>query len=221
MMPSQVRHFSSVSKLELDVRKILWLMYNTGKLSNKDQRYEETDLSGGPRIKYSTKEVPFAPDEVLFRRKDAPQRYAEYDIYFSHERDLPRGGRGLLPESDLLKAIHSYSSHYYAASAHQSRAPSSRNVDNCSMDETALIAFGILLEEAGRDALGRRGDLVFTEAADSSDTSAGEGLPRERARVAVGRQDVGPRVPLRKRRRVKSPGTTNSWPEDTVKEEEG
>ena len=31
------------------------------------------------------------------------------------------------------------------------------------MDETALLAFGILLEEAGREGLGRRGDLVFTE----------------------------------------------------------
>jgi hypothetical protein len=31
------------------------------------------------------------------------------------------------------------------------------------MDETALLAFGILLEEASRDALGKKGDLVFTE----------------------------------------------------------
>lgn len=32
------------------------------------------------------------------------------------------------------------------------------------MDETALLAFGVLLEEAGRAALGKRGDTVFTEA---------------------------------------------------------
>jgi hypothetical protein len=182
------------------------LIKNIGKLSNKDRRHEETDLSGGPRIKHSTKEVPFAPDEVLFRRKDAPQRYAEYDIYFSHERDLPRSGRGMLPESDLLKAIHTYSSHYYAASGLQSRTLGGRNADNCSMDETALIAFGILLEEAARDVLGRRGDLIFTEAAESSHASADESLAKARERVAVGMQDVGPRVPLRKRRRVKSPG---------------
>lgn len=31
------------------------------------------------------------------------------------------------------------------------------------MDETALLALGILLEETGREVLGRRGDLVFTE----------------------------------------------------------
>jgi hypothetical protein len=38
-----------------------------------------------------------------------------------------------------------------------------RIVDERSMDETALLAFGILLEEASREALGARGDLVFTE----------------------------------------------------------
>jgi len=37
------------------------------------------------------------------------------------------------------------------------------SADWCSMDETALLAFGILLEEAGREILGNTGDLVFTE----------------------------------------------------------
>lgn len=31
------------------------------------------------------------------------------------------------------------------------------------MDETALLAFGIVLEEAAQEALGYNGDLVFTE----------------------------------------------------------
>jgi hypothetical protein len=31
------------------------------------------------------------------------------------------------------------------------------------MDETALLALGILMEEATRDVLGQTGDLVFTE----------------------------------------------------------
>lgn len=33
------------------------------------------------------------------------------------------------------------------------------------MDETALIAFGILMEEMARKLLGETGDLAFTEAA--------------------------------------------------------
>lgn len=31
------------------------------------------------------------------------------------------------------------------------------------MDETALLALGILMEEVCRDSLGKSGDLVFTE----------------------------------------------------------
>ncbi|KAM4065429.1 membrane protein [Hirsutella rhossiliensis] len=115
-------------------------------------------------IKHSTRHTPLAPDELLFRRKDAPERYAEHDIYNAHERDIPHGA---LPESNLLKAIHGYTSGFYGALARKHRPRlGGRDVDERSMDETALLAFGILLEEAGREVLGRRGDLVFTEGAD-------------------------------------------------------
>ncbi|UNI20641.1 hypothetical protein JDV02_006713 [Purpureocillium takamizusanense] len=129
--------------------------------------------SAANSVRHPTRRVPIGPDEVLFRRRDAPQRYAEYDVYAAHERDLPRGGRGVLPESDLLKAIHTYTSRYYGAmqrgraQRQRGQAPQPRmprhGVDERSMDETALLAFGILLEEAGRAILGQRGDLVFTE----------------------------------------------------------
>ncbi|KAF4458028.1 membrane protein [Fusarium austroafricanum] len=119
-------------------------------------------------IRYPTKDTPLAPDEVLFRRKDAPERYLEHDIYYAHERDLPYGGQGVLPDSDLLKAIHAYTSAFYSARNRERQPPDNRNVTDRSMDETALLAFGILLEEAGKDILGRRGDLVFTEGADDA-----------------------------------------------------
>ncbi|PTB69679.1 hypothetical protein BBK36DRAFT_1096751, partial [Trichoderma citrinoviride] len=107
-----------------------------------------------------------APDEALFRRKDAPERYAEHDIYRAHEWELPNGGQGVLPKSDLLKALHEYSSGFYGAlNRSQGVLDSGRNLDERSMDETALLALGILLEEAGREVLGRRGHLVFTEGA--------------------------------------------------------
>jgi len=35
------------------------------------------------------------------------------------------------------------------------------------MDESALIAFGILIEESAREILGQTGDLVFTEGEES------------------------------------------------------
>ncbi|KAK6863912.1 hypothetical protein PG990_006647 [Apiospora arundinis] len=132
-----------------------------------------------------------APEEVLFRRIKAPIRFAEKDIYHAHEA-LPRGGRDVLPDSDMLKAIHSYASHFYAAlGAAAARDPgaaaessnSHNNIDVQSMDETALIAFGILLEEAARDTLGKRGDLVFTE----GQKTVGQELSRD---VIVGLLDA-------------------------------
>ncbi len=97
---------------------------------------------------------------MLFRSKNAPTRYAESDIYFAHERQLPIG----LPESDLLKALHSYSSDFY------SRATVDRGAgDWKSLDETALIALGVLMEEASRDILGQTGDLVFTEGEEATE----------------------------------------------------
>ncbi|GKT91245.1 membrane protein [Colletotrichum tofieldiae] len=108
-----------------------------------------------------------APEEVLFRRKAAPERFAEFDVYMAHERNLLDAGRTSLPDSDLLKSIHSYASHFYSALGGPKRNPSyqvgARNIDERSMDESALLAFGILLEEAGKDVLGSKGDMVFTE----------------------------------------------------------
>ncbi|KAH6609652.1 hypothetical protein Trco_002998 [Trichoderma cornu-damae] len=152
-----------------------------------------------------------APDDVLFRRKDAPERYAEHDIYRAHEWELPNGGQGILPRSDLLKAIHEYSSDYYGMlNRNQQALESGRNLDERSMDETALLAFGILLEEAGREVLGRRGHLVFTEGAhDHHDDSSGErdwrqgsAAQESGADSVVGHQDVGSWRTGRKRRKL-------------------
>lgn len=73
--------------------------------------------------------------------------------------DLPDGA---LPSSDLLKSVHHHVSRYYEA-LNVRLGGGEDPVDERSMDETALLAFGILLEEAARDALGKEGDLVFTE----------------------------------------------------------
>lgn len=117
--------------------------------------------------RHSTKNTTLSPEEVLFRRKEAPDRWPHYDIYMAHEHDLPEAGRGILPSSDLLKAVHSYTSHFYDALGDHGKRESHyvgrRNINEASMDETALLALGILLEEAGKEVLGRRGDLVFTE----------------------------------------------------------
>lgn len=48
-----------------------------------------------------------------------------------------------------------------------------RLVDEKSMDETALLAFGVLLEEAGRSTLGKRGDLAFVEGEEREEEEKG------------------------------------------------
>jgi hypothetical protein len=99
-------------------------------------------------------------------------RYAESDFYFANEKKSVTG----LPESDLLKLLHGYISDYY------SKAVNDGSGDFYSFDETALLAFGVLLEEAMKDALGRNGDLVFTEGSEiASDVlSTHEGVSHER-----------------------------------------
>ena len=64
----------------------------------------------------------------------------------------------VLPDSDLLKAVHVYASDYY----HRALGAQGE-VSFESMEETALLAVGILLEEAAEDILGERGDLVLVE----------------------------------------------------------
>ncbi|KAI3397944.1 hypothetical protein diail_10113 [Diaporthe ilicicola] len=149
------------------------------------------------------------PDEVLFSRKRAPQRYAEKDIYFASD-SLPDGGRNVLPDSDMVKAVHGYASHFYESLGHR-RAGELRGdigrVNERSMDETAILAFGILLEEAARDSLGKDGDLVFTEGIDDSEDDRGkqEAVSPRRPQTSVGfegEQGFWKR-PYSKRRKVK------------------
>lgn len=106
----------------------------------------------------------------------------------AHERDLPHEGRDVLPSSDLLKAVHSYASHFYDAlgadGRREAHSVAGRSISEKSMDETALLALGILLEEAGREVLGAKGDMVFTE------EEALEGEEGDQAEGAAAGQDA-------------------------------
>lgn len=106
------------------------------------------------------------PEAVLFRSKNAPTRYAESDIYFANERESPKG----LPDSDLLKSLHTYASDFYSRATAEGGS-----IDWRSMDETALIGLGILMEEASREILGETGDLTFTEGEESIINIPGRG----------------------------------------------
>ncbi|KAF2765153.1 hypothetical protein EJ03DRAFT_261117, partial [Teratosphaeria nubilosa] len=107
------------------------------------------------RDRNSASQVAVPPEEVLFRRRNAPARYEEDDV-FAADRFLKSGQS--LPESELLKEVHGYVSDFYESLGEAGES------NFKSFDETALIAMGILLEEAAKDSLGRTGDLVFVEA---------------------------------------------------------
>ncbi|KAK4444861.1 hypothetical protein QBC34DRAFT_179580 [Podospora aff. communis PSN243] len=131
-----------------------------------------------PTHPHSAHDPRLAPEDVLFRHRRAPTRYEEDDFYWAHE-DLPPHA---LPPSDLLKSVHKYASTFYEAMATRLGPQGfvkNRTIDERSMDETALLAFGVLLEEAGREVLRGRGDLVFVEGEEAVDGKSGE---RERDR---------------------------------------
>lgn len=100
---------------------------------------------------------------MLFRRKNAPQRYEVPDFYWA---DRKLSSDQSLPDSDLAKVIHVYAAQFY------SRSTLDRGEgDWKSLDETALLAVAILLEEASRYILGRNGHLVFVEGREEEESS--------------------------------------------------
>lgn len=166
------------------------------------------------------------PQEALFRQTEAPALFAEYDLYNAHTRLLPNGDAGcVLPSSDLLTGIHAYASTFYEAlstptgntTAQRRRGRKrahfvgQRNINEGSLDETALLAFGVLLEEAGRELLGRRGEMVFTEGQEvatsrgkDGDDKQGTGMHSQQETVGmVDLQRPWNKRRIAKRRRVK------------------
>lgn len=118
-----------------------------------------------------------APEEVLLRRVNAPT-HLPHDFYRADER---LGPDQRLPDSDLLNAIHAYvSDYYFCTSGDHGRR------DFRSLDETALLAMGILLEEAAAEELGENGDNVLLEP---------EGLEQGLPETTLVRHQVKGRVP--------------------------
>ncbi|KAJ4312703.1 hypothetical protein N0V94_007304 [Neodidymelliopsis sp. IMI 364377] len=131
---------------------------------NNEGRVTQAGLVGNITDVKSSRQ-PLRPDEVLFKQANAPVRYEETDYYNAHA-SLPANQQ--LPTGDLLTAIHAYVSKLYSRTAGTEIQPAWK-----SMDETALIAFGILLEETAREVLGETGDFAFIEAADEEEEAIG------------------------------------------------
>ena len=98
--------------------------------------------------------TPYRPEEVLRRSISSTDQV--FDGVYNADEQLKSSQR--LPDSDLIKAVHSYTSDFYDMAT-----PNKGLHDFRSFDETALLAFGILLEEAARETLGETGDMALVE----------------------------------------------------------
>ncbi|KAF7713264.1 Uncharacterized protein PECH_004542 [Penicillium ucsense] len=124
-------------------------------------RYRDTASSGARSLR---------PEEVLFRTHHNPIDFDEAE-YFAHER--LRSQRAL-PRSDVLEALHAYVADFYEFATNDHGLH-----DHHSMDETALIALGILVEEMAKEALGETGDLVLVEGEELTDDLHGMATQRD------------------------------------------
>lgn len=101
------------------------------------------------------------PEELLYRKQNIPAESIEEKIYFAHE-NLPSDQS--LPSSDLLETIHAYAADYYEYATEDNGKD-----DHQTMDETALLALGILIEEMAKEELGETGDLALVEGQELSE----------------------------------------------------
>jgi hypothetical protein len=113
---------------------------------------DEDELFDDPEIE----RPPLHPEEILLSNAKAPQLIQDDPdpVYERWTRNLPPQLK--LPDSDLLQAIHAYASDYYSVSP-------GGDIAYGSMDGTALIAIGMLLEEMSAEALGETGHLALLE----------------------------------------------------------
>ncbi|KAK5064545.1 hypothetical protein LTR84_000378 [Exophiala bonariae] len=99
--------------------------------------------------------LPSGPEDYLLRRTNIPSDLLEKS--YATVAEIVTSGK--LPDSEMLKAVHTYASDFYFSANGKGKS----KIDMRSLDETALIAVGILLEEAVRETLGENGDMAFVE----------------------------------------------------------
>lgn len=110
----------------------------------------------------------------------------------------------------MVKAIHGCASHFYEALGSRCAGEPRRDIGRVnyrSMEETALLAFGILLEEAAREPLGKSGGSVFTEGDNDGEDDRGNQKATSpwRAQTPIGfeGEEAFWKRPYPKRRKVK------------------
>ncbi|KAJ5090901.1 hypothetical protein N7532_009585 [Penicillium argentinense] len=141
------------TKFEKDIANML----SPGRLSRLGNfLYNETGKLGRFRDTPKCQRIA-GPEEVVFcRERNLSKREAKCAAYMAHENlpaDCP------LPSSDLLETIHAYTADFYRYALSDGGRGSYG-----SMDETALLAMGILIEELATESLGKQGYRALLEA---------------------------------------------------------
>ncbi|KAJ5895063.1 hypothetical protein N7495_006754 [Penicillium taxi] len=139
-------------------------------------RHHDTASSGARDLR---------PEEILYRSKPKLlKKILEDESYFAHEKLPPSQP---LPNSSILEAIHAYSADFY-----QSQTRKQGKYDHHTMDESALLAMGILVEELAKEEMGETGDMVLVEG-QYSDNEEGEGWATD--------ESTASRIPRKHRKR--------------------
>lgn len=118
----------------------------------------DIDLDAHDGDIYKSKGHILPPDEVLHMNNSTNVK-----IPIKHRDEFP-AGQGL-PSSEFLTALHYYASHKYSGNAGLIQ----------SMDETALLAFGLLAELWVNEAIGESSATVFGEMSDEENGKDDDG----------------------------------------------
>jgi len=107
-------------------------------------------------------EALFHPNETKFMAAHFPGGMPDEEEFELKSHELYSWTRSLppdlkLPDGELLEDIHTYASDFFGAHPEMSKMFR-------SMDETALVALAVLMEELMSEALGTDGDLALLEA---------------------------------------------------------
>lgn len=100
--------------------------------------------------------------------------------------------------------------HAYAADYFEYATAENGQDDHQTMDETALLAMGILIEEMAAEELGNTGDLVLVEGQGLSDAESEIGLEGDTATNSTARATRRKRLDSTRRSRLKRRKVTRS-----------
>jgi len=106
------------------------------------------------RDRPSVRMNPVVPDVLVRHNASAFLKHTDHlqQDFFNPDPNLPNRG--------LVMALRAYASNFYARAI-----PGGGEIDYCSMDTSALLAIGKLLEATVETIIGETGDLAFVEGA--------------------------------------------------------